>query len=188
MPTVKMMFKNAADIIESLTDNHKDPLHIGEAMACWTYYSFVSSAVIIVEIGLNTTNDTKLRKILQDSRKMMKSHQKELDEFLRQGGVPLSETPEAKPKSDPSAVPLGTKFTDNELTNTININFVAAADLCAVSASQSLRKDVAMMFLKFQTDKLSLGLKMKELMRTKGWLKVPPFYHPPGGSPTENKS
>ncbi|WP_079529527.1 DUF3231 family protein [Halobacillus hunanensis] len=188
MPSVKMMFKNAADIIESLTDNHKNPLHIGEAMACWTYYSFVSSALINVEVGLNTTNDSKLRKFFQDSYKVMKSHQNELNEFMRQEGVPLSDTPEAKPKSDPSAVPLGTKFTDNELANTININFVAAADMYAASASQSLRTDVAMMFLKFQTDKLSLGLKMKELMQTKGWLKVPPFYHPPGGSPTENKS
>lgn len=180
MPSVKMMFKNAVDIIESLTDNQKNQLHIGEAMSCWTYYSFVSSAVINVEVGLNTTNDSKLRKFLQDSYKVMKSHKKELTEFMLQEGIPLSETPEDKPQSDPAAVPLGAKFTDNELSNIININFVIAANMCALSTTESLRTDVAMMFLKFQTDKLSLGLKARELMLEKGWLKIPPKYNPPG--------
>ncbi|WP_449355528.1 DUF3231 family protein [Virgibacillus natechei] len=188
MPNVGSMFENAASIIESLTDNHKNPLHIGEAMACWTYYSFVASAIMHVEVGLNTTSNSKLKKLLEDSYKVMKSHQKEVSELMRQEGVPLSNTPEDKPESDPNAIPLGAKFTDNELTNTININFVIAANMCSASASQSLRTDVATMFLKFQTDKLSLGLKMQELMQTKGWLKAPPFYHPPGGSPTEDKS
>lgn len=180
--------KSIANIVESLTDNHKDPLHIGEAMACWTYYSFVSNAMIHVEVGLNTTSHSKLKKLLQDSYKVMQSHQKEVAEFMREEGVPLSDTPEGKPNSDSDAIPLGVKFSDNELSNTINLNFVIAADMCAASASESLRTDVALMFLKFQTDKLSLGLQMKELMQTKGWLKVPPFYQPPGGSPVKKKS
>src|SRR5699024_3081806 len=186
MPNVKMMFKNAVDMIESLTDNHKNPLHVGEAMACWTYYSFVSTVMTHVEVGMNTTNDSKLKRLLQDSHKVMTLHQKEVSEFMRKEGVPLSNTPEHKPVSDPNAIPLGAKFTDNELCNMININFIVAADMCAASASQSLRTDVAMMFLKFQTDKLSLGLKTKELMQGRGWLKVPPFYYPPGGSPTDS--
>lgn len=62
MPSVKNVFKNAMDVIESLTDNHKNPLHVGEAMACWTYFSFVSTIIIHVEIGLNTTSDTELKK------------------------------------------------------------------------------------------------------------------------------
>ncbi|MGM8366667.1 DUF3231 family protein [Virgibacillus sp. W0181] len=180
MPSLKMLFQNAADIIESLTDNHKNPLHIGEAMASWTYHAFVANAISIVEIGLNTTDNAKLKKVLQDSYKVMKSHRKELAEFLQQEGVPLSDTPESKPKSDPSVVPLGAKFTNNELCNTVTLNFIAAADLCAASASQCLRTDVALMFLKFQTDKLSLGLKAKELMQEEGWLKIPPSYNQPG--------
>lgn len=94
--------------------------------------------------------------------------------------------PEDKPESNPSDVPLGAKLTDSELINTLNINFVTAADMCAASSSQSLRTDVAKMFLKFQTDKLSMGLRSKELMQKKGWLKVPPFYQPPG-SPAKDR-
>src|SRR5699024_7929670 len=77
-------------------------------------------------------------------------------------------------------IPQGVKFTNDELVNTLNINFVTAADMCAAAASQCLRTDIGLMFLKFQTDKLSLGFKAKELMQKKGWLKVPPHYHPPG--------
>lgn len=186
MPSVKNVFKNAVDVIESLTDNHKNPLHVGEAMTCWTYFSFVSTIIIHVEIGLNTTNDTKLRKALQECHKVMKSHKKEVSEFMYQEGVPLSNASEDKPASDPNAIPLGAKFTDNELANTINMNFIIAADMCAAAASQSLRTDVAIMFLKFQTDKLSLTLQTKELMLDRGWLKVPPFYSPPG-APNQDK-
>lgn len=180
------MFKNASDIIESLTDNYKNPLHVGEAMSCWTYLAFVSDIIAHIEVALNTTTDSELRKLFQEGFNTALSHQKELSQFMRQEGVPLPEMPEHKPESNSSDIPLGAKFTDNELVNTINLNFVLAADMCAASASQSLRTDTALMFLKFQMDKLSLGLKAKELMQKKGWLKIPPFYLPPGGMPKGN--
>lgn len=185
MPSVGSLFKNAAEVIESLTDNHKNPLHVGEAMACWTYLAFVSEIVVYIEIGLNTTTDTELKKLYQDGHNVVTSHQKELSEFMKQEGVPLPKIPESKPQSDPDEIPLGAKFTDSQLANTIGINFIVAADTCATAASQCLRTDTALMFLKFQTEKLSLSLKTKELMQKKGWLKVPPFYLPPG-SPAQN--
>lgn len=186
MPSVGSLFKNAVEAIESLTDNHKNPLHVGEAMACWTYLAFASEIVVYIEIGLNTTTDTELKNLYQDGYHLVTSHRSELSEFMKQEGVPLPEIPESKPQSDPNEIPLGVKFTDRQLANTISINFIVAADMCATSASQCLRTDTALMFLKFQTEKLSLGLKAKELMQKKGWLKVPPFYIPPG-LPTQNK-
>ncbi|HLR22462.1 MAG TPA: DUF3231 family protein [Pseudogracilibacillus sp.] len=186
MPSVGSIFKNAVDVIGSLTDNHKDPMHVGETMACWTYYTFVSQIISHEEIGLNTTTDSKLTKLYQDAYKVTTSHKNELSELMRQEGIPLSDASATKPESNPEAIPLGAKFTDSELINTLNINFVIAADMCATAASQSLRTDISLIFLKFQTDKLSLGLKAKEIMRSKGWLKVPPAYYPPGA--TQNKS
>lgn len=185
LPSVGSMFKNLAGVIESLTDNHKNPLHVGEAMACWTYLAYVSEVNGYIQTGLNTTTDSELQDLLQDGNKVTKSHLKEISDFMKQEGVPLPSLPEDKPQSDPNAIPLGAKLTDSELINTVNYNFVIAADTCAASASQSLRTDVALMFLKFQTDKLSLGLKSKKIMQDKGWLKVPPFYQPPG-SPSQS--
>ena len=187
MPDFGQMFESVSNIVQSLTDNSKDPLHVGEAMACWTYLAFVGSIKGHVEVGLNTTTDKGVKELLQDGLKVVSSHKKELTEFMVQEGVTLPTSPEKKPESDPNAIPLGAKFTDNELVNTINLNFVTAADMCAASASECLRTDLALMFIKFQAEKLSLGLKAKELMKKKGWLKTPPYYNPPGGSPHQKE-
>src|SRR5699024_2006902 len=102
-------------------------------------------------------------------------------------GVNLPPSPESKPNSDPNAIPQGVKFTNDELVKTHNINFVSAADMCAAAASTCLRTDIGLMFLKFQTDKLSLGFKAKELMQKKGWLKVTPQYHQTGCHKANNQ-
>ncbi|MEN1968565.1 DUF3231 family protein [Lentibacillus sp. N15] len=180
LPSIGSMFKNAVSVIESLTDNHKNPLHVGETMACWTYLNFVSGIIGYMEVAIHMTTDSELKKQLQNALQVPLSHKKELSQFMRKEGVSLPDMPEHKPESNPNDVPLGAKLTDNEIANTININFVVAADMCAGAASQSLRTDVAIMFLRYQIDKLSLGLKFKDLMQQKGWLKIPPFYHPPG--------
>lgn len=180
------MFQSATAIIESLTDNHKTPLHVGEVMACWTYIAFVSSIVTYEEVGLNTVTDPELKALIQSAMKIAEAHKKQLSEFMRKEGITLPPSPESKPKSDPSAIPLGAKLTEDEIVNTLVVNFVFAADMCAASASQSLRTDVGLMFLQFQMDKLSLGFKAKELMQKKGWLKIPPYFHPPG-SPSQNR-
>src|SRR5699024_11826154 len=81
------------------------------------------------EIGLNTTTDSKLTKLYQDAYKVTTSHKNELSELMRQEGIPLSDASATKPESNPEAIPLGAKFTDSELINTLNINFVIAADM-----------------------------------------------------------
>ncbi|TMN23352.1 DUF3231 family protein [Lentibacillus cibarius] len=186
MQKISQLFETASNVIQSLTDNQKNPLHVGEVMACWTYLSFVNNIIIYEEVGLNTTTDPGVIELYQDALATARSHKKQLTEFMRKEGVRLPTAPEDKPNSDPNAVPIGAGFTDNELANTLLINFVVASDMCAASASQSLRTDVGLMFLKFQTEKLSLAFKAKELMQKKGWLKVPPFYQPPGAPNTKN--
>lgn len=185
MPGVAQMFESAINVMQSLTDNQKNPLHVGEVMACWTYLAFVENIITYEEVGLNTTTDPGLQELYADALKVAKSHKKELLDFMKQEGVTLPSSPEQKPKSDPDAIPHGAKFTDEELVNTLNINFVYAADMCAASASQCLRTDLGLKFLKYQVDKMSLGFKSKELMQKKGWLKTPPFYQPPGAPKNE---
>ncbi|MFD1361843.1 DUF3231 family protein [Lentibacillus salinarum] len=180
MVKFEQLFESASKVLKSLSDNKKNPLHVGEVMACWTYLAFVNNIITYEEIGLNTTTEPGIKSLFQDAMEVATSHKKELTELMHQEGVSLPSSPESKPKADPSAIPVGTKFTEDELVNTININFVAAADMCAAAASQSLRTDVGLMFLKFQSEKLALGFKAKDLMQKKGWLKTPPYYLPPG--------
>lgn len=174
------IFQSSVKALEALTDNNKDPLHMGEVMACWTYLAFVGNIITYEEVGLNTVTDPKLKQLIEDALKIAKAHKKQLTELMKKEGVSLPSLPETKPKSDPSAIPPGAKLTDDEVINTLEINFVFAADTCAASASQCIRTDVGLMFLKFQADKFSLGFQAKQLMRKKGWLKIPPHYQPPG--------
>lgn len=173
-------FSGALKVLQNLVDGEKEFMHVGEVMACWTYLAFVENIIAHEEIGLNTTTNPELKDILQEGLKTAKDHEKQMMDFLKSEGVSLPSAPESKPQSDPNAIPLGAKFTDDELINTININFIIAADMCAAAASQSLRADIGLMFIKFQTDKLALGFKSKDLMKKKGWLKYPPIYQPPG--------
>src|SRR5699024_3957410 len=114
------------------------------------------------------------------------SHKNELSELMRLEGIPLSDASSTNPESNPEAIPLGAKFTDSEIINTLNINFVIVSDMYATDVSQSLRTEISHLLRKVHTGKLALGLKANEIMRSKGWLKVPPAYYPPGA--TQNKS
>lgn len=188
LSTLANMFKSAISGLEALTDNRKDPLHVGEVMACWTYLAFVEHIITYESVGLNTTTHKKLKSMFEEAIKTAQGHRKQLSQFMREQGVALPRAPELKPKSDQNAIPLGAKFTDSELVNTLNTNFVIAADMCAAAASQCLRTDVGLMFLKFQADKLALGFRTKELMQKEGWLNLPPYYQPPGSlSKTSSK-
>ena len=179
MRSIPELMETTVNVIHSLTDDKKTPLHTGEVMACWTYLAFVEEITVHEQIGLNTTEDNELRNILEDSLQVAQSHIKQISKFMQDEGIPLPEPPNSKPKTNPEAIPTGAKFTDNELANTIGINFVIASNMCAASASQSLRTDVGIMFLQFQMDKLTLNFKLKNLMQRKGWLKIPPFYSAP---------
>jgi hypothetical protein len=45
---------------------------------------------------------------------------------------------------------------------------------------QSIRTHIGSMWLKFHTEKVILGPKVKSLMQEKGWIKIPPYYYPFG--------
>ncbi|HJV45060.1 MAG TPA: DUF3231 family protein [Bacillota bacterium] len=180
MRSIPALFETTVSIIQSLTDDKKAPLHVGEVMACWTYLAFVEEITIYEQIGLNTTEDNDLHDMLQESLDVAHSHIDQLSKFMQIEGVPLPDAQPPKPNTNTGAIPAGAKLTDKELANTISINFVMASNMCAASASQSLRTDVGIMFIQFQMDKLTLGLKMKNLMQKRGWLKIPPLYYSPG--------
>lgn len=180
MPTFQTMIETTFNVIRSLNDGKQPLIHIGEAMACWTYLAFVEEIIIYQEVGLNMTTDQELHDMLEQGLKVGRAHKNQITAFMQKEGIPLPEQPQPKSKSEPTAVPVGAKFTDNELSNAVSINFIIASDMLAASASQCIRTDIGLMFLQFQMEKLMLGFKMKNLMQKKGWLKVPPAYTPPG--------
>lgn len=179
------VFEAAIDVMKTLIDDEpKPPLHIGEAMTCWTYLTMLEEEKASVQIGLNTTTDNELLEALNASMDLAKSQAKELRDFMLQEGVTLPPVSEMKPKSEPNSVPMGVKLTDDEIANALSIKVVANYMMCATGAIQSVRNDAGIMFVKFQAEKLKFGASLKTLMRKRGWIKIPPYYVP-NGLPTQ---
>ena len=178
MPDVLEAVKN---VVQSFIDEEpKSPLTIGEAMSCWTLLTVVAETQVQTEAGINSTSDPELRKALHEAAKMLKSQKERLAAFMRLEGVSLPPVSESKPISDPNAVPLGVKLTDNQLANSLNIKVRLSITTCANAAAQTARNDVGLVWTEFLQEYITFEISLKTLMRKRGWLKVPPLYDPPG--------
>lgn len=175
-------------IIETLKDyiqmsldvEPKNPLHVGEVMNCWLYLTLMDEAAIYIQIALNTTSDNEVVKMLKESLKQCDTQGQRFKDFMLKEGIHLPPTSEKRPKSDPEGVPLGTKLTDDEIMNGLSIKTVAAIVHCAAAAAESIRNDVGSLFTHAMLEKMKFGASLKEQMRKRGWIKVPPYYYPPG--------
>jgi hypothetical protein len=158
----------------------KTPLHIGEAMDCWTYLTSLGEFIRFEESGLNTTSDDEVREMLNDAIKMCEGQFQKLSSFMKKEGIPLPEVSPAKPNSEPNAIPLGVKLTDDEITNGITLKLTACLMMSAKGEVDAIRTDLGVIWFKFHTEMLTFGVTLKALMIKRGWLKVPPYYYPPG--------
>ncbi|HEU4963634.1 MAG TPA: DUF3231 family protein [Bacilli bacterium] len=176
------------NVLLSYVDNEpKPPLHVGEAMACWTYLAVMNEAISFEECTFHMTRDPELKKAIQDGIKMCASQSGRMETFMRREGIELPAGSQHKPQSDPQAVPSGAKLTDDEIANAMSIKVGAAVMACANAAVQSIRNDVGQMWIEFQAEQLVYGATLKTLMRKRGWLKVPPPYIPPGMPTSSNR-
>jgi hypothetical protein len=81
--------------------------------------------------------------------KNMSKHHKEGTDFMIREGL-LPDTSESRPESNPNAVPLGVKLTDDEIANGVSIKTASAIMLCASGASQCIRNDVGQMWIELK--------------------------------------
>jgi len=174
LDTIKDVFVN-----DSFSSN-KDPLHVGEVMNLWTYYTLLDEANRYVEVALNTTRDSDLLELLKSSFDQCHKQTIELEEFLRTEGITIPPTSESKPKSDLNDIPLGVKLTDSEIANGIAVKDITAITMCSAGITQAVRTDVGTMWLKYLLTKTKSSAKLKILMKKRGWLKIPPYYTPSG--------
>ncbi|MCS0787935.1 DUF3231 family protein [Cytobacillus firmus] len=175
------VWETLMDTMKSMTDQDEDqPLHVGEVMACWLYLAGLELAKVAVQAGINTTTDNELKAILEEDMKLGNSQRERLHDFMIKEGITLPSAPEDMPKSDPNSVPPGVKLTDDVIANELSLKIISLIMRAAGAASESIRTDVGLLFIQFQTEKLAFATRLKHLMRKRGWIKVPPFYVPPG--------
>jgi Protein of unknown function (DUF3231) len=175
------ILETVIDAMKSLTVQDEDqPLHVGEVMSCWIYLAGLELAKISVQSGINTTTDDELKAILEEDMKLGTSQRERLHDFMIKEGIPLPPAPEDMPISDPKSIPLGVKLTDDVIANELSLKIVSLIMRSAGAASESIRTDVGLLFIQFQTEKFAFATRLKHLMPKRGWIKVPPFYVPPG--------
>jgi hypothetical protein len=172
--TLKNMVKLTAD------GEPKPPLHVGEVMSLWTLATLLEEAIVFYGVFLNTTTDTELIKNIETAKKQTNEVIAKLNEFLINEGVPLPPTSEEKPLSDTGDVPYGVRFTDNEIANFLSVKTATYITFCGASLAQTIRNDVAVMFLTYLTAVIQYSINLKTLMIERSWIKVPPYFRPPG--------
>ncbi|MBS4174910.1 DUF3231 family protein [Bacillus sp. FJAT-49736] len=175
------LFESALNHFQTLIDReNKNPLHVGEVTNLWVLLTMIEEGICIYQIGLNTTTDADLIHAFINGEQSSKDIAQQLRAFFKKEGVPLPETSEEKPKSDPNSIPLGVKHTDEELANLVSVKVAAQITLLGQTLAMAVRSDVCELLLKIQYEILKYGASFKTLMRKRGWIKVPPYYYPPG--------
>ncbi|UUZ79871.1 DUF3231 family protein [Paenibacillus sp. P26] len=175
------ILESALDALRSMTDQDEgQPLHVGEVMGCWIYMAGLELANATVQAALNTTTDHELKELLEEDLKLGNSQRKRLHDFMIKEGIPLPPPAEDMPDSDPNRVPLGAKLTDDVFANELSLKIASLIMRASGIAAESVRMDVGIMFTQFQGEKLVFAAKLKHSMRKRGWIRIPPFYVPPG--------
>ncbi|WP_163103324.1 DUF3231 family protein [Peribacillus alkalitolerans] len=180
MPNPFEAIWNTIKITIDNTNEPKSSLHVIEVGDCWKYVTLVEEFLRYEEMALNTTTDDEVIEMLTDVVKLCESQIKQLSQFMKKEGIPLPEVSSSKPNSESKDIPLGVKLTDDEIANGITFKLVTCLQACAMGQASAIRNDVGMMFFKYYTEWTGFGITLKTLIRKRGWLKVPPYYYPPG--------
>lgn len=175
------IFESLKDFLKPLVDNNnKKPLHTGEVTNHWLLLTLLEEGVSLYEMGMNTTNNNELLDALGDGLALSKKTINNLGAFLKEEGIPLPATSPEKPKSDSHSIPLGVKYSDDELANLISAKVAAQITLIGQSLAMSIRNDSAQLMIGVLIELLKYSTSFKTLMESHGWLKIPPYYYPPG--------
>ncbi|WP_064094139.1 DUF3231 family protein [Rossellomorea aquimaris] len=181
LEAISAIIKNFAD------EAPKPPLHVGEVMDLWTAFTAFHEAHSLYQIGLNTSTDKDMLHVLQNALEGSKSDTKKIEEFLLKEGVPLPLVNPKKPISNSNAVPEGVKLNDDEIANLISAKVATSITFCAQAMSKTVRTDVGLMFFSIQINLMKFAAPLKNLMISRGWLRIPPKYNPPGSPDREGE-
>ncbi|RXT07793.1 DUF3231 family protein [Ammoniphilus sp. CFH 90114] len=169
------IFKDAA---APFIDGKKRPLNTGEVMNLWFYLIGTNQTLRIDQVALNTTQDpelkAKLEEIIQEVHNPMIV---ELTDFFKKEGIPLPNTTPEKPMAhDLKDIPPDALISDEEIANLLVYNLYIGINSAVRGLTEAVRADVGMMFAKYEMMKLTYFITLKDLMKRRGWLHIPPYY------------
>lgn len=160
-----------------LSGNPKDqPLHYGEAFDLWSFSVKAKGCVSVYRAYSYHAGDKELKKILDDLINQAELESKECDQILLHNGIPSSPTLPARPEAKLEEIPVGARITDQEIASLIAADNVASMAACSMTMGKSVREDIGALFGKYHLTKATLGLKILNLNKEKGWLVPPPLH------------
>ncbi|KHD84178.1 DUF3231 family protein [Bacillus ginsengihumi] len=176
------IFESLKDFISPLIDNEKNPLHVGEVSNLWILLTMLEDGISLYQTSLNTSKDGELLHTLEKGMQLSINSINKLKTFMQHEGIPLTKPAEPKPKSNPDSIPLGVKQTDDEIANLVSVKVAAEITLIGQALAMTIRNDVGLILLGTLIELLKFGTSLKSMMIKRGWIKVPPYYYPPGGT------
>lgn len=155
----------------------EQPMHYGEVFGTWSYLLAAKGTVAGYQTYYNHAGDEELKKMLEDAVRAGQDEIKQIEALLKVNGVGLPPTPPERPDAHTEDIPVGAKFSDQEISASLSAKISAGLVACSTIIGQSLREDIAMMFGQFHMQKAALGAKVLRMNKEKGWLVLPPLHN-----------
>ncbi|MBA9083950.1 hypothetical protein FHR92_000404 [Fontibacillus solani] len=159
-----------------LNGNPKDePMHFGEIFSVWQASMLAKGTVSCYQAYLNHSGDNDLKKILEDLIDQAKQEIKECDTLLTENGIAPAPVLPERPPVKLEEIPVGARFTDPEIAAKIAADNSLGLVACSQIMGQSIRVDIGALFAKYHLSKATLGVRILEMIKEKGWLIPPPL-------------
>jgi hypothetical protein len=157
-------------------NSKNEPMHYGEVIGSWAFIGANKGLISGYEAFINHAGDDDLIELLEEAVGLMRIEKEELEKLLLDNGiVPPPSLPE-RPKAKAEEIPFGARFTDPEISAKVSLDTGKGLVACSEMLGQCLREDIALLFEKYHTEKVSFGLKLLRLKKEKGWVIPPPLH------------
>ncbi|SDD50581.1 Protein of unknown function [Paenibacillus sp. UNCCL117] len=159
-----------------LSGNPKDePLHYGEIYDLWQASMVAKGCISSYRALQYHAGDKDLKDIIGDLIDQAELEASECDDILLHNGVAPSPKLPARPEVKLEDIPVGARFTDQEISAMIAADNAAGLVACSQIMGKSIREDIAALFGKYHLAKAAAGAKILRTAKKKGWLIPPPL-------------
>lgn len=160
-----------------LSGNPKhEPLHYGEVFDIWGFSMGANLALSGYQTYMNHVGDKDLKELIRDLMDQSKKEIAECNQLLTTNEIAPPQAYPEKPAAKLEDIPVGARFTDNEISSAIMAELAAGIVLCSQVMAKCVREDVAALFAKYHAVKAALSLRALRLSKDKGWLIPPPLH------------
>jgi hypothetical protein len=159
-----------------LSGNPKDePMHYGEIHGVWHSSFKEKGSLSAYQAFKYHTGDKDLKGIIDDAIKQCRNEIQECDSLLTDNGITPSPMLPERPEAKLEEIPMGARFTDQEIAATMAHNMAAGLVKCSSIMGISIREDIGARFAMYHAAKAALGLRILRISKEKGWLIPPPL-------------